>query len=221
MNHQKSKRLVFSLILLIFVLSFSTSCFISEKYRIIPTNPNPKNPPLKNLATEFDTEKDLIVVPDKSFRLAYCLLNNEIYEWGEQSDPVTFDEFFADVDDLLKRTEIRASLAHSRNALSKFYDMLKRGDIYFHGTSQRTKVEMKELLEEIEISWKLTINIWDARRNSLLKDSWSSEPRLFALVADDFIILLHGPTRSPERQKDVAEGLEIFLTNPRPQGDIR
>jgi len=219
MTWQKSKHLIFSLVLVIFILNFSSSCFLSEKYRIIPTNSNPGNPQLKNLAEKFDTEKDLIIVPDKSFRLAYCMQSNEIYDWGNQSEAVTFDNFFADLDELLKGTDISAILVSFRPALSKFYDAIKNGDINFYGTSQRTKAEMKELLEEIKIIWQFTINIWDARRNELPKDSWSSEPRLFALVADDFIFLLHGPIRT-ENQEDAANRLEIFLTNPRPQGDI-
>lgn len=221
MNIQKSKRLIFTFILFVCLLNFSTSCFISEKYRIIPTNPNPNNPQLKNLATKFDTEKDLIVVPDSSFRLAFCVSDDTIYECGEQTDVVTLDEFLAELRQLMQRTDISASPASYRVEFSKFYDVLKRRDIFFYGTPQRTKKEVKELLLEMEIEWQVTINIWDARRYALPKDSWSSEQRIFALVADDFIFLIHGPKRMEGQQKDSLNRLDVFLTNPRPRGDIR
>lgn len=221
MNHQKSRHLIFVLVLFIFVLNFSTSCFISKKYQIIPTNNNPKNPLLKNLASKFDTEKDLIVVPDSSFRLTYCVLDNTIYQCGKQRDPLTFEEFSTELNNLLKRRDISASLESSRNALSKLYDTLINEDIYFYGTLQRTKAELKKRLKVLEIAWQVTVNIWDARRNALPKDTWSSEPRIFALVADDFIFLIHGPKRTEGQLKDAPKRLEIFLTNPRPRGDIR
>ena len=219
MTRQRLSRYICSLILVIFILNLSSSCFLSKKYQIIPTNPNPGNPKLNNLAEKFDTEKDLIIVPDKSFRLAYCVQSNEIYECGNQSEAVTFDNFFMDLDELLKGTDISANLVGFRPALIRFYAAVKNGYINFYRTSTRTKAETKEFLEEMKIIWKFTINIWDARRNELPKDSWSSEPRLFALVSDNFIFLLHGPKRT-DNLEDAVKRLEVFLTNPRPQGDI-
>ena len=221
MNQKKMRSLILGLVIIVVVLNFSGSCCRSGKYIIIPTNDNPGNPIIKNLDMKFDTQKDLIIVPDCSYRLTYYIHNLDVYEDEESNNPLTFDEFYTYLNELLKGPDITASLVSSRDELMKFYESLKKGRLEFFGNPIMTKNEIRKILSAEDILWKVTLNIWDARRRERPKDSWSSEPRLLALVTDNFVILLHGPQKTLERKTDPLETIEIFLTNPRPRGKIQ
>jgi len=220
-NQKKSRKFILSLVIIVFVLNFTGSCYRSGKYRIIPTNDNPSNPKIKNLGVKFDTQKDLIVVPDCSYRISYYVHNLDVYEDIEFSNPLTFEEFNTHLNELLKGSDITASLVGSRDEFMKFHGSLKTGRLEFFRTPIQTKDEVRKVLTADDILWKVTLNIWDARRKERPKDSWSSEPRLIALVTDNFVILLHGPKKTLENKTDPLKKIEIFLTNPRPQGDIK